>query len=69
VEEQTIYGGLGSTVAETLAENSIAVRFARMGIRDQFVEQVGDWTQTRQGIGLTADGVARTVVSLLERRA
>lgn len=69
VEEQTIYGGLGSAVAEILAENSIAVRFQRMGIRDQFVEQVGDWTETRQGIGLNADGLARTIARLLESQA
>jgi len=32
VEEHTVAGGLGSTVAEVLAENGIATRFRRLGI-------------------------------------
>jgi len=69
VEEQTIFGGLGSAVAELLAEDATGVPFKRMGIRDQFVEQVGDWTETRQGIGLAASDVVETVVNLLEKRS
>ena len=38
LEEHTIIGGLGSAVAETLAENSVTVRFTRMGVKDVFCE-------------------------------
>ncbi|HEY3131602.1 MAG TPA: transketolase C-terminal domain-containing protein [Acidobacteriota bacterium] len=65
VEEQTVIGGLGSAVAEVIAESGVAVRFKRMGIPDQFVENVGDWTETREGIGLTASQVVRAVKELL----
>lgn len=64
VEEQSIIGGLGSAVAEVIAESGQAVRFKRLGIPDQFVEDVGDWTQTREGIGLTIGDVCACVQSL-----
>ncbi len=65
VEEQSIIGGLGSAIAEVIAESGVATRFRRMGIRDQFVESLGDWTDTRDGIGLTSTAVVLTVESLL----
>lgn len=67
LEEQSVIGGLGSAVAEVIAERGIATRFKRMGIPDCFVEDVGDWTETRQSIGLTADGVVREIKNLLEK--
>jgi len=38
-EEHSIIGGLGGAIAETLAENSLPVRFRRMGIKDRFCER------------------------------
>jgi len=35
-EEHSIIGGLGSAVAETLAENNMFIKFRRMGINDRF---------------------------------
>ena len=37
-EEHSVIGGLGGSVAEILAENSISTKFYRMGIRDKFCE-------------------------------
>lgn len=68
VEEQTIVGGLGSAVAEVLAERGISIPFQRMGIPDRFVEDLGDWTYTRRTVGLTKDEVVRRVGELLGRR-
>lgn len=65
VEEQSIYGGLGSAVAEVLAEHGGAVRFRRLGIPDVFVEDVGDYTEMRATVGLTVDGVEAAVRHLL----
>lgn len=64
VEEQTVIGGLGSAVAETLLEAGRSPRFRRLGIPDQFVENVGDWTDTRRGIGLAVGDVAACVREL-----
>jgi transketolase len=65
VEEQSIVGGLGSAVAEIVAEEGIQVGFKRVGIRDQFVEQLGDWTQTREAANLTAPEITHVVKSLV----
>jgi len=37
-EEHSIIGGLGTAVAEILAENNVQTRFLRMGIKDVFCE-------------------------------
>jgi len=37
-EEHSIIGGLGSAVAEIIAENDVSVKFLRMGIKDTFCE-------------------------------
>jgi len=65
VEEQSVIGGLGSACAEVLAEAGAGVPFRRLGIPDQFCEDLGDWTYTRERIGLTRRDVARAVGELL----
>ena len=63
-ENHSIIGGLGSAVAEVLAENCVAVPFKRHGCMDQF-GQVGtpDWLQKE--FKLTADDLVNTVKGLL----
>jgi transketolase len=68
VEEQSVIGGLGSEVAELLAESDLKPRFRRIGIPDKFIEEVGDWTATRHGVGLDAARVTATVKGLLAPR-
>ncbi len=67
VEEQTVIGGVGSAVAEVIAERRLTTAFRRMGIADQFVEDVGDWTYCRAGVGLAIDDVIRNVQELTQR--
>ena len=64
-ENHNIIGGLGSAVAEVLAENNVGVPFKRHGARDVF-GQVGtpDWLQKE--FKLTADDLIETVQSLLK---
>ncbi len=68
VEEQSIVGGVGSAVAEVLAEHCPGVPMIRMGINDVFVEDVGDWTYTRQAVGLTDHEVVRRVHELINQK-
>jgi transketolase C-terminal domain/subunit len=49
-----------------LAENGVAIPFRRMGIPDQFCENLGDWTYTREQVGLTRSNVAQTIRELLK---
>ena len=61
-ENHQIIGGLGSAVAEALAESDEDIRLRRVGVRDLFGE-VGtqDWLQER--FGLTAAGIAAAATS------
>ena len=64
-ENHSVIGGLGSAVAEVLAENGVAVPFKRHGCMDQF-GQVGtpDWLQKE--FKLTAADLIETVTGLLK---
>lgn len=64
LEEGTVYGGLGSAVAELLAERSIAARFARMGLRE-FAEGCGTQQELREEYELTAQHIVRQIKRLL----
>jgi transketolase len=63
VEEHSITGGLGSAVAEVLAEAGVPTRFRRFGMPDQLYHTVGSQNHMRRLAGDLCD----TVVSLLDR--
>lgn len=65
-ENHSIYGGLGSAVAETLAEAGIAVPFKRHGVDDRF-GQVGTPAWLQKEFKLTAEDLVETVHELLAR--
>lgn len=60
LEEGTVYGGLGSAVAELLAETGVAIRFARMGLRG-FAAGCGSQQELREQYGLTAKHIVDTI--------
>lgn len=66
VEEHTVLGGLGSAVAEVLAENSYRGLFKRIGIPEMLSGAVGDAEHLRGVYGLTPEGIAGTISKLLE---
>jgi transketolase len=47
LEEHSIIGGLGSAVAEVIAENGKSVKFKRIGIQDKFCHDVGSQSYLR----------------------
>ncbi len=67
VEEHSIIGGLGSAVAELIAEAAFqpARRFKRMGIPDVFPDRYGSQAGLMKRYALSADQVAETVTHLL----
>ncbi len=69
VEEHTVIGGLGSAVAEVLAEGGLRGdrRFARMGIPDVFADRYGSQASLLDRFGLTAERISEKVLSLLSR--
>lgn len=53
LEEHNIIGGLGSAVAEVIAEYGKSVDFKRIGVPDQYSHYVGSHTFIREKFGLT----------------
>ena len=52
IEEHNIIGGLGSAVAEIIAESGQSINFKRIGINDTFSHHVGNHTYQREKFGL-----------------
>ncbi len=60
VEENTVMGGAGSAVAESLDMQGITVSLLHLGLPDQFIEQ-GDHAVLLKLCGLDKDGLVRTI--------
>jgi len=67
VEEHTILGGLGSAVAEVLAEANFhkPKRFKRLGLPDVFPDEYGSQDTLMARFGLTSDNITATVKELM----
>lgn len=52
LEEHNIIGGLGSAVAEIIAESGIGIRFKRIAINDEYSHYVGGQEFLREKLGL-----------------
>ena len=65
VEENALQGGFGSAVLEVLEANGVRCPVKRMGVPDEFVEH-GTQDELRARYGLNAEGIERTVRSLVE---
>lgn len=69
VEEHTVIGGLGSAVAEVLAEANFEKpkRFKRIGIPDVFPDKYGSQASLMAHYGITAEAITAEVRRLLGR--
>lgn len=70
VEEHSVIGGLGSAVAEHLAEADLLShrKFRRIGFQDVFPSGYGDQNGMMRRHGISADAVAATVQELRATR-
>ena len=67
VEEHTVYGGLGGSVAEVLMySNTVPKKFLCIGLEAGFSSIVGSQTYLRQHYRLDASSIAERVRSLLK---
>jgi len=66
LEEHSIHGGLGSAVAEVLAESSLAVSFHRMGL-DGCAKGCGNREAMREINGLASENIMEKVGEILQR--
>ena len=62
-EEHNVIGGLGSAVAETIAEANFAIpkRFKRIGIPDVFPDQYGSQSSLLERYNITAHTIASVI--------
>lgn len=65
IEEHNIVGGLGSAVAEILTDNECNCIQKRIGIRDKFIDMVGEPNYLRECCGLTGEKIAEYVQEVL----
>jgi len=67
LEEHSIIGGLGSAVAETLAESGFKGRFMRIGIPEKLDGTIGDADYLCAHYGLSPDKTARRILKALRK--
>ena len=67
MEENNILGGLGSAVAEQIAENNFKVKFKRFGVGDRYPEVVGSQEYLRDLAGLSGEKIAEVVKDVYEK--
>jgi 1-deoxy-D-xylulose-5-phosphate synthase len=64
VEENTVLGGAGGAVTESLNSQRIDVKVLQLGLPDVFIDQ-GDHTQMLADCGLDKDGIIKSVRAIL----
>lgn len=64
-ENHSVINGLGSAVADVLAEEAVPVRFRKVGVNDQF-GQVGSLRYLKEAYGLTANHIVQVVMDNLK---
>ena len=66
IEEHSIVGGLGGTVAEIISEANFSSpkKFKRIGIPDVFADQYGSQASLMQGFGITTENIIVTINNL-----
>ena len=67
VEEHSIVGGIGSAVAEILAEENAGVPLTRIGLNHCFARGYGSLEEVRTANGLDTNGLFRTIVDICQR--
>jgi transketolase len=67
IEEHSVTGGLGSAVAETLAEfNEFRVPFKRLGLPPVFTSLVGNHEYLKEAYSLSVEGICRSLELILD---
>jgi len=66
LEEHSVIGGLGSVVAEVLAEaDGLPVPFKRIGLPSAFCSEIGTQDYLRQVHGLSEEGIVDSLKPML----
>jgi transketolase C-terminal domain/subunit len=68
IEEHVLNGGVGSSVAEIMAESGFAgnKKFARIGFPDEFIHRYGSQEFLMKHYGITTEGARAKILELLK---
>jgi len=67
VEEQNLNGGVGSAVAEVLADHQMAPQFKRLGLQDSFSQGYGSYQDLKELNNLSQEHMIKAAKELLEK--
>jgi transketolase len=67
LEEHAKIGGIGSAVAEVLAEGRKSARLYRFGVEDKFTKVIGDQDYMRKANGLSVDQISKSILKALNK--
>jgi len=68
LEEHSLIGGLGSYVAEWMADHAISLRLLRFGTQDKFPHPIGSQKYIRELFGLTPEKIASRILETIESK-
>ncbi|MBI5613799.1 hypothetical protein HY947_02655 [Candidatus Gottesmanbacteria bacterium] len=68
IEEHSIIGGLGSSVAEVLAEQNNTVIFKRFGVSDRFTKVNGSRTYLQKANGLNTETLSESMIHIMKKK-
>ena len=69
VEEHSVLGGLGGSVAEWLSDHPpFKARLCRIGTADTFMHEAGEQEHARKFFGLTPECIAEKVLRLAQHQ-
>lgn len=66
VEEHNMIGGIGSCVAEIIAEKGYNTKLIRIGVPDRFLFEIGSQNFLRGKIGLLPHQIAKKIISVIK---
>jgi len=67
IEEHSVLGGLGGSVAEWLADQAkSSARLVRFGTRDEFLHKTCEQEEAREFFGLTAQAIAQDIFKKID---
>ncbi len=64
IEEHSVIGGLGSIIAEVIADAGLSVPLVRIGVPDRFTKEIGNQDHMRDVNGLSVDRIMRRIEEL-----
>ncbi len=66
IEEHNIIGGLGSAVAEVMAEEERVAKLVRIGLNDEYTTIVGNHNYLREQYGMSANRITERILKIIK---